>query len=273
MAVRAGRIVAVGRWEVIRRKVQAGEVVDLGEVLITPGLVNAHVHLELSDLARPAYTGRFTDWLGAIRQQQLSRGGMMRGGAPGEQTANITAAVRVGVEQCRQFGVVAVGDISQHAALSRAVLVESGLWGVSFAEVLGLGAFRHRYETLMGEAMREAGPFGRVRAGVSPHAPYTLDARDFMAAVRAARARGMPVASHIGEHAGEEEFLRRHTGEFRELWDRLGTWDDTVRAYAGSPLELARDSGLIAGGAILAHVNYASERELKLLSASTATVV
>jgi cytosine/adenosine deaminase-related metal-dependent hydrolase len=267
IAVRKGRIIAVGRWPVIQRKVQAQQVSDLGEVLVTPGLVNAHVHLELSDLVRPAFTGKFTDWLAGIRQQQLARGT-----TPEAQSASISAAVEAGVDQCRRFGVVAVGDISQHAAISRAVLTNSTLWGMSFAEVLGLGAFRHRFHTLLDNALRQPGPFGRVRAGISPHSPYTLDPRDFQTTLQAAHSRGMPVASHIAEHPAEQAFLQHHTGEFRDLWDKLGTWDDAVASFQGSPMELARTSGLISSGGLLAHVNYASQRDLKILSGSPATV-
>lgn len=268
VAVRAGRIMAVGRWVAIARKLQPAKTIDLGAALLTPALLNAHVHLELSDVERPEFTGRFTDWLAGIRQQQLSRGA-----AEAERQASILRAVQNGVAQCKRYGVVAVGDISQHAKLVRQAVEGSHLSGVSFAEVLGLGGIRNRYEQLLAAALEACQLPPGWKRGLSPHAPYTLDVRDAAAAVSAAREQGLPLASHIGEHAAEELFLREQTGEFRELWEKLGTWGSGSSRFAGGPIEWARATGLINAGAVLAHVNHASREELTLLSGSRATVV
>ena len=51
-------------------------VLDLGDVILMPGLVNAHTHLEFSDLSAPLPAGdNFADWIRAVigyRQQQRS---------------------------------------------------------------------------------------------------------------------------------------------------------------------------------------------------------
>ena len=45
-----GRIAAVGRWRDLRAKAPA-QVRDLGEAILLPGLVNAHCHLDYTDMA------------------------------------------------------------------------------------------------------------------------------------------------------------------------------------------------------------------------------
>ena len=45
-----GRIAALGRWADLRRKAPA-QIQDLGEVVLLPGLVNAHCHLDYTDMA------------------------------------------------------------------------------------------------------------------------------------------------------------------------------------------------------------------------------
>ena len=48
--------------------------VDLGDVALIPGLVNAHTHLEFSLLCEPIPTaGRFTDWIRSVVKYRLEQ--------------------------------------------------------------------------------------------------------------------------------------------------------------------------------------------------------
>jgi cytosine/adenosine deaminase-related metal-dependent hydrolase len=66
VAVSGDRVVAVGSW----RELSAawpGPVTDLGEVILLPGLVNAHCHLDYTGLAGQLAPPRtFPDWIKAI---------------------------------------------------------------------------------------------------------------------------------------------------------------------------------------------------------------
>ena len=62
--VEGNRITAVGQWAEAETK-SAAE--DLGEVLLLPGLVNAHCHLDYTDFVGAIPAPRsFTDWINAI---------------------------------------------------------------------------------------------------------------------------------------------------------------------------------------------------------------
>jgi len=50
VVVFGNRIEALGRWPSIRRR-HSGAVLDLGESLLMPGLVNAHCHLDYTGMA------------------------------------------------------------------------------------------------------------------------------------------------------------------------------------------------------------------------------
>ncbi|MBC8096942.1 MAG: amidohydrolase family protein, partial [Akkermansiaceae bacterium] len=54
-------IVAVGKWDELRH---AGEAIDLGESILLPGLVNAHCHLDYTDMAGMLPPQKlFTNWI------------------------------------------------------------------------------------------------------------------------------------------------------------------------------------------------------------------
>src|SRR5262245_40606068 len=65
--IRSGLITAVGRWEDLRSRATPAEVVDLGETILLPGLVNAHCHLDYTHMAGMIYPPRtFPDWIKSI---------------------------------------------------------------------------------------------------------------------------------------------------------------------------------------------------------------
>src|SRR5205809_521050 len=67
------RIEAVGRWKDLRSR-GVGPVVHLGGTILMPGLVNAHCHLDYTDMAREiAPTKRFTDWIKTITMAKAGR--------------------------------------------------------------------------------------------------------------------------------------------------------------------------------------------------------
>src|SRR2546421_4891350 len=61
--IRRNRIIAVGRWRDFSSQ-SRGHACDLGETILLPGLVNAHCHLDYTNLAGEFPPPRdFTDWL------------------------------------------------------------------------------------------------------------------------------------------------------------------------------------------------------------------
>src|SRR5438045_996154 len=89
------RIVAIGP------KAAGGETVDLGPVALLPGLVNAHTHLEFSNLLGPLGKAgmRLVDW---IRLVIAERG--RRDDAPAR-------AIEAGIRESLAHGVTSIGDI------------------------------------------------------------------------------------------------------------------------------------------------------------------
>jgi cytosine/adenosine deaminase-related metal-dependent hydrolase len=193
---------------------------------------------------------------------------------PDDIAGSVGKAVARGVGQSLRFGVTTLGDVSQQAVWTRAALRELPIRAVSYGEALGLAQLRFRYEELLVTAVDETMATDRLRIGVTPHAPYTVDLEGFRQCAAAAAERQLPLATHLAETNDEEPFLARHEGPFRQVWEDLGMWDDTVPKFEGGPIRFAKDTGILDHEpALLAHVNYVDDAELALLAAGKASVV
>jgi len=266
VVIGGGRILDVGFERDVRAKYPRVEVRDLGSSILLPGLVNAHTHLELSDCAcgSPPADG-FASWLvGMLRRTRIS---------PEEMENAVTRAIAIGVEQSLRFGVTTVGDISRQCRLSRKLLRESPLRVVSYGEVQAMAQRRGFLEERVAAAADEslAGP--RLSIGITPHAPYSVELAGYRRCLEIAKARNLPLATHLAETTDEAEFLATQSGPLRDLWDEWLTWDEAVPTFAGGPIRFAHNLGLLDFPTLLAHVNYCDDDELDILSAGKASVV
>ncbi len=212
---------------------------DLGQVAILPGFVNAHTHLDLSGLrGKCPPCADFTAWL---RQVIAHRRRMT--------PQQIEADVRAGLAESLRHGTTLLGDISGDGG-SWDQLANAPLRAVVFREMLGLPEARASgaWERL-DRWLESRTPIPTCRPGVSPHAPYSVRASLFFAA----STRGVPVAVHLAETAAEQELLILGRGAFVPFLRDLDVW---------APDGLAEDTqhvlNLLNGlsPTLLVHCNY-----------------
>jgi cytosine/adenosine deaminase-related metal-dependent hydrolase len=267
VAFDAGKVVAVGSASeiVAAHGKGAEEVVQLGKSVILPGLINAHTHLELSGLRRGRYTGSFTDWILSIRPRL----------APDRPDFDqrIAEALRIGVEQSIASGVTCVGDISAYHEYTRPVLRIGQLRVTSYGEALGLGRMREQFAARLTGATDTSLNTDRLRVGLSPHSPYTVDRRGIEECLWLSQNNQLPLSIHLAETRDETEFLTKRDGAFFKLWQKLGMWNDDVPLQMETPVRMAKSLGLLDHPTLLAHVNYADDEEIALLAAGKASVV
>ena len=265
VAMAGGVIRAVGAPKDLVAQFPGVAVEELGDVVLLPGLVNAHVHLELSALAPGEPPASFVEWLKRL----------VPSAAPDAQAvrAFVERGVEIGVGQSLRFGVTSVGDISRHCALTRALLTSGPLGVVSFGEVTAMAQRRGLLDERIALAIDRSQEGDRVRIGITPHAPYSVEADGYRRCLDAARSAGLPLATHLAETPDEAGFLAAHAGPFRELWEYLGGWDDQVPTFAGGPIRFAKANGLLDYPTLLAHVNYCDDDELAILARGQASVV
>jgi cytosine/adenosine deaminase-related metal-dependent hydrolase len=256
-----GWITEVGRG--LAAKHPFARVVELGDAVLLPGLVNAHTHLELTSLRQLPRPRSFVDWILELR----------RGAEAGWGPEFLEASVEMGWRECLSCGVTCVGDVTTGPGISRPVLHRSPLRGVSFGEVLGMAGRIGQMEGRIAAAADRSFERDGLRAGIEPHAPYSLDLVGFERCLAEARRLGLPLATHLAETMEEADFLAKHTGDFMRLWDAIGGWDDEVTRDAGGPIRALGRRGYLDYPTVLAHVNYVDDAEMEMLARGRASVV
>lgn len=239
------------------------DVVDLGHVVLMPGLINAHIHLELSWLrGRVPPAGKFTDW---VKQLLAIRRGVERMDDPA-----IIEPMRRAIDELRASGTVAVGDISNSLA-SPAAMRAAGLDGIVFHELLG---FQERDGALV-DRTREARSQARPPIiSLAPHAPYSTSPELFRAIRAAVDESGCGIMSvHLGESPEESEFLASGTGPWRGMLEFIGVWRDDWVVPACGPVEYLDRLGVLDARTLVVHGVQFGDAALARLAAIGATLV
>lgn len=269
VAVRGGCIVAAGAPDDVRRAVgRPDRTIDRPDWLLIPGLINAHVHLQLTAIGPMQYTGRFAEWVTQLttRWEQLVEQHTWEG--------LVRQSVAAGTDQTLAAGVLRVGDIAW--GMDAAQLVrQSPLAGVAFIELLGIGgptvdAMAERFEQFENAPAELNG----TRLGLSPHAPFSTGPVIYQRAIDAVARHGGVLTTHLAEHAHEDQFVRDATGPRREQLEDMGKWDDAYLAfYTGHRSVVAWMEPYLRGAPWLcAHCNYVDDEDITLLAERDASV-
>ena len=258
--VHDGRIIAVGPADELNDE----SVIDYGDAAICPGFVNAHTHLELSHLAgRVPPSPDFTGWLRHLME-------IVDDEPPTH--AQVQAAAVAGIEQSLCAGVTMVGDITRFPAWTRDVLADSVLRAVSFGEVIAIGGRRHLLTGRLDAAASLEQQTARLRIGISPHAPYTVEPDAMRACGRRAEDIAAPLCVHLAETPDEGQFTRSGEGVLADYLRNLGIWDDQIPIHGGGPIEAAMCTGLLRSNTIIAHANYVTDEDIEVIAGAGASV-
>lgn len=251
LTIASGRVVAVGRND------SGAAPLDLGPVALLPGLVNAHTHLELSDIAAPL--GRpgmpLPDWIRLVIDWN-------RGLDPDAGGGRRREAHRAGLQESASRGVVLAGDIVNPPWDEK--WHQSGCSVVAFRELLSLDAAAIP-DRLVDAKWHLRCDHWRVTPALSPHAPYSTHPDLVRQAVAAAVERDEMVAMHLAESPEELELLRSGGGPFRELLDSLGAWRPGAIAPGARVLDYLQMLAA-APAALVVHGNHLDQEERQFLA-------
>ncbi|MCE9608511.1 MAG: amidohydrolase family protein [Planctomycetia bacterium] len=250
------RIAALGPKQDVGARADHGRTIDLGDVTLLPGFVNAHTHLEFGDLLQPLGRAgmRFPDWIREVLKYRRT------------VEFDPVRALHTGLREATRFGTTLIGDIASSAPDTLFDATPPDAAVVSFVELIGLGESRSAgQQARLDEFLARADVPNSLR-GISPHAPYTVRPALIEAALARSREQRVPTAMHLAESREELQLLHSGTGPFCELLRELGAWDPTAIPLGTVPLDYLRTLSR-AHRALVVHGNYLAPDEIEFLAA------
>ncbi len=253
-----GRIIDVGRFVDLRITPGAG-IIDHPGTILTPSLVNAHIHLELAHLAELGQREtpkNFTEWIKSLlvlREEKEVHGNFL------EAQALLDSLYYSGV------GLAAdIGNLSKSREIGAGNRVKTHF----FWEILGLS--RQAEE----RNLQQLANLDRENKDVSctAHAPYSTAANLLQSVKKRAGEKKQLFPIHTAESADELEFLHNGSGPLRNFVEEKGVWDGSFTPPGCPSVEYLDRLGILDYLTLCVHCVHLSDKEIELLSLRQAKV-
>ncbi len=240
VAIKSGRIIAIGGTNEIDRTYAAREVVNASGKVVIPGLINGHTHVPMTLFRGLADDLDLQEWLTKYIFPAEAR--------------NVTedfvrVGTRLGLAEMIRSGTTTYCDMYYFEDAIADETFKAGMRGVLGETVIDFPVADNKTNA---EAMAYVEKFvsqwkgnSLIVPAIAPHAPYTVS-EEHLKAIRAFSDRtGAPIVTHISETK-------------REV-------DNSLKAKGATPIDYLNRIGFLNNRVIAAHVVWPSEEELNLL--------
>jgi cytosine/adenosine deaminase-related metal-dependent hydrolase len=247
VAISSDQIVDVGTYSDICAR-NGGQVVDLGEAALLPGLINAHCHLDYTRLrGKIPRQKTFADWIRAINSEKAKL-----------SQEDYLASITTGFAEAKRFGTTTIANLTAFPELSSQIQPPLHTWW--FGELIDL---RAKVDVdLAAKSLRSAKYWG-----LAPHAPFTASADLY----RRCEEIAPLLTTHVAESREEMSMFRDASGSLYEFLKEIGR--DMSDCGGKTPLEkfvCAANAGPTRTGRalpqwIIVHLNELAESDFDLL--------
>lgn len=256
VAVCSGTIEDVGTFGVLSKSFPGARIIDYPDSALIPALINAHTHLELSNLSGLTQTFQpdsFTGWIAHMLAERKKRG---------FAGPSVLQAARQALADQQEDGVAVVGDIS-NTGVPRDLASEFEGELLCFKEFYGLSPSQVR--PILQSAEAEGDHL------CTAHAPYSTHAELLQGLKGRARTLDHIFPLHVAEPASEAEMMSQGTGELPEFFQQRGFWDNSFQPTAidntGS-VQYLHQLGLLDEKTLCVHCVHVAEKEFSILQST-----
>lgn len=255
-----GTIIDVGPSEFILQTYNPVQehslLVDHGEGVILPCLVNAHTHLELSCLSgKVSPKADFFSWIKELIQarQRCSQEEVEKG-------------ILSSIKELLKEGTGLVGDVSNTGS-SILPLRKSNLIGRVFIEAIGFCHQKERENQKFIESIVAHTPFEEkdITLSLAAHAPYTVSSRYFQILHNSFMYKDNPFSIHLAESPEEAIFLSQGSEKITSLLMERDAWDPDWVPPRKTPVAYLFQQGILGSRTICVHVVQVSDEDIDIL--------
>lgn len=240
-------VAAVGGLEELRQTYPAANLIHKGKAL-TPPVVNAHTHLDLSKLSY--YRGSYTGFI-----KHVIAGGAERG----------VEAAQAGLAELQNLHTGAFGDIVARDEVMDFLLEHSPLPGVLYHEVLGSNPEKAEeiFDSVRPKLLAWKRREGQTKVGISPHTAHTVSAPLMKKLVEFGSLEGFPLQIHIAESLEETAYFRDNSGPLAEF---MAPFNPAWTGLGISPVQYLSDLGLLGFNVTLIHGVQVDENDVQIMA-------
>jgi len=249
VGARGHQILDVGKFDEIKTHI-AGEIVDLGEQALLPGLINAHCHLDYTCLRGQITPQKsFTDWIRAINAEKAKL-----------SAEDYVSSIGEGFAQAKRFGTTGVANLTAFPELVPQINSPIRTWW--FAELIDVRA-PERASEIVDYALESLQP--TLNWGLAPHALFTASADLYRRCEKVAQQKNILLTTHLAESREEMEMFHDASGRLYEFLKSIGrdVGDCGRKTPLGLFLDAMGDRALPQW--IVAHLNELTDTDFELL--------
>ncbi len=241
VAIADGRIVEIGSASDLLEQAPTCEVLDAGNCLVMPGLVNTHSHLAMSLLRGLADDLPLKTWL----EDHIWP-------AEGQHMNRETVALGTRLAAAEQLlgGITTTADMYFFADAVCEVLAEAGMRGVIAESLIDASTPRCATPEEMLAKQRELCESWQndplITPSVAPHAPYTVCAANLVKEAELAEEFGVPLQIHLSETRWEVE--------------------TSIEQKGASPVAYLEGLGFLSEQVVAAHCVHLDRNDIEILA-------
>jgi len=256
LAVEGGRFIAIDKTQVLRERFPAEPRTDLQGKVVTPGLINTHVHLAQAMIRGCADDMELLDWLG--KRVWVLQGNYSEEDGRASAELCILEMLKSGTTafvECmlaERYGFDGIAEVVVHSGI-RAALSKIVMDVATYATKdswMHPGMVEDRETTLkntlaMYDKWDGAGN-GRLAVWFGPRTPGGVTPELYREISELARERDMGITVHLAEVQADRTYLKEHFGQ--------------------TPAQFAEHVGLVGPRVLLVHMVWLDANDIDILA-------
>ena len=247
--IKAGAVIEIST----RILPQTARIINLGDGIIIPALINTHTHLELSAFKNKIpYNYGFKKWVKTLLEKRENT-----------DKKNLINAAKTTATRLLNTGCAACAEVST-LKITKQIFTKSPLAGVWFEEKLknNLSDFKiDKTEAQKNKYYSYAG-----------HAPHTTSPLLLAQLKKQTEKASLPFSIHTAESAEEIEFITTAKGKWADFLTERKIDYKNWGIPAKSPVQYLYNLNILNPRTILVHLTFATEEDLCIIKNSGANI-